>query len=68
MNRLIFFLSVLGIFTLSGLARAGLISAGTSLLEAGRWRGSFSAVSGQGNGDTSMGVGVAFFLIESEDR
>ena len=64
MNRRVLVLVVV-MMALVGMARAGSISAGASLFEAGRWRGSFSAGSGQGNGDTYMvaGVGVGYFLL-----
>lgn len=65
MKRRFYSMILLGIFLLTGLAQAGTVSAGTSLFQAGRWRGSFSAGSGQGNGDAYIvaGLGVGYFLV-----
>ncbi len=48
----------------AGSTQAASVSAGKSLFEAGRWRGSFSVGTGQGTGDTYMvaGLGVGYFL------
>ncbi|MBP9699250.1 MAG: hypothetical protein KBD85_04440 [Elusimicrobia bacterium] len=57
---------IMGMFVcLVGSSHAGAsVSAGKSLFDAGRWRGSFSVGSGQSAGDTYMvaGLGVGYFI------
>lgn len=51
-------------FLLTGQAQAGSVTAGTSLFQAHRWRGSFSASSAQGVGETYIvaGLGLGYFI------
>ncbi|MBL0057776.1 MAG: hypothetical protein IPP35_01300 [Elusimicrobia bacterium] len=54
------------ILTMAGISslQAGSVTAGATLFEAHRWRGSLSVGSGQGSGDTYMvaGLGLGYFL------
>lgn len=54
----------LSLFCLMGQTQAASMSAGTSLFNAHRWRGSFTAGTSQGTGRTYMvaGLGVAYFI------
>ncbi len=57
-------LLIVTILSLAGYAQAGSVTAGTSLFQANRWRGSFFASSAQGVGETYMvaGVGLGYFV------
>lgn len=54
----------LSVLCLVGQVQAASLSAGASLFEARRWRGSFTAGTSQGTGNTYMvaGLGVGYFI------